>query len=133
MPLTAAVMVTTPQDLALHDVRRACDMFQKLSIPILGVIENMSIYQCAHCGHESHLFGQGGGEKLAQEFNLSLLAQLPLDSHIRVQTDAGQPSVAAEPHSEIAHLFIEIAKQVAGRITLLPKDYSTKFPKVVVK
>jgi ATP-binding protein involved in chromosome partitioning len=107
-------------------------MFNKLSIPILGVIENMSVYQCVHCGHDTHLFGQGGGLKLAQEFNLPLLGQLPLDSRIREQTDAGQPPVSVEPHNEIAHIFIEMAKHIAGRITLLPKDYSAKFPKVVV-
>jgi len=132
MPVTGAVIVTTPQDVALHDVRRACDMFNKLSVPILGVIENMSFYQCVNCGHESHLFGQGGGTQLAKEFNLELLGQIPLDTRIREQTDHGQPTVAAEPQSTLTHLFLEIAKQVAGRVALLPKDYSAKFPKVVV-
>lgn len=132
MPVTGAVIVTTPQDVALHDVRRACDMFNKLSVPIFGVIENMSVYQCVNCGHEAHLFGQGGGSKLADEFDLVQLGQLPLDVRIREQTDGGKPSVIAEPHSNIALIFLEIARQVAGRVAVLPKDYSAKFPKVVV-
>lgn len=133
MPVTGAVIVTTPQDMALHDVRRACDMFAKLSVPILGVVENMSYYHCPKCDHEEHLFGEGGGEKLAQEYHLAMLGAIPLDRRIREMTDHGHPPVVHEPTGVYAKAFSEVARKTAAKIALQPKDYSAKFPKIVVK
>ncbi len=132
MPVCAAVMVTTPQDLALSDVRRACAMFQQLNVPLIGVIENMSVYQCANCGHEDHIFGKEGAEKLAKEFDLSVLARLPLDKSMREMTDAGFPPVLQAPESEMAKQFGEAARKIAAKISLQRKDYSSKFPPVKV-
>lgn len=132
MPVSGAVIVTTPQDLALLDVRRACEMFQKLNVPILGVVENMSVYHCPKCGHEEAIFGTGGAEKLAAEYGVTRLASVPLDIRIRELTDSGQPPVASEPEGAHAEVFGEMARQVAAKLSLQPKDYSLKFPKVVV-
>jgi ATP-binding protein involved in chromosome partitioning len=133
MPVTGAIIVTTPQDIALLDVRRACEMFNKLNVPILGVVENMSVYHCSQCGHEEHIFGEGGGDKLAKEYGLELLGSVPLNSSIREMTDSGNPPVVQEPDGRYAKLFYEIAKKTGARISLQPKDYSSKFPKIVVK
>lgn len=133
IPVTGAVIVTTPQDLALLDVTRACEMFNKLNVPMLGVVENMSLYHCSNCGHEEHLFGAGGGQKLARQYNLALLGQIPLHMRIRELTDSGTPPVAQEPQSGYSQRFAEIARSAAARLSLQPKDYSAKFPKIVVK
>lgn len=133
MPISGAVIVTTPQDLALLDVRRACEMFKKLNVPMLGVIENMSVYHCAKCGHEARLFGAGGAEKLAQTYGLTLLGAIPLDIHIREMTDSGTPPVASQPQSAYSQAFLEAARHVAAQQALLMKDYSAQFPKIVVK
>lgn len=133
MPVSGAIIVTTPQDLALLDVRRACEMFNKLSIPMLGVVENMSVYRCSHCGAEDTIFGQGGAEQLAHDYHLSLLGAIPLDRQIREMTDSGEPPVAGQPQSEYAQIFYEIARKVSAKLALQPKDYSARFPKVVVK
>ncbi|OGT46292.1 MAG: ATPase [Gammaproteobacteria bacterium RIFCSPHIGHO2_12_FULL_41_20] len=133
IPVSAAVIVTTPQDLALADARRACEMFRKLQVPILGVVENMSYYQCAHCQHKEHLFGQDGGSKLAQQFAIDLLGAIPLDKQIRVLTDGGVPPVIQSPQGEHAILFRQLARTIAAKLSLQKKDYSGKFPKVVVK
>lgn len=132
IPVSGAVIVTTPQDLALLDVRRACEMFHKLNVPILGVIENMSIYHCSQCGHEEHLFGEGGGEKLAKQYNMPLLGRIPLDRRIREMTDAGEPPLtqADNPYTDI---FIQAGRKAAAQLALQPRDYSHKFPKVVVE
>lgn len=132
-PVSGAVIVTTPQDLALIDVRRACEMFAKLDVPILGVVENMSVYHCPKCGHEEKLFGEGGGALLAKEYDLELLGAVPLDVTIRQQTDKGNPPVVAEPASENAHILRTLALKAAGKLSLQTKDYSARFPKVVVK
>lgn len=133
MPVTGAVIVTTPQDMALHDVRRACEMFNKLNVPMLGVVENMSYYHCPKCAHEEHLFGEGGGERLAKEYDLAVLGAIPLDRRIREMTDQGHPPVVQEPTGVYAKAFAEVARKTAARIALQPKDYSAKFPKIVVK
>lgn len=133
MPVSGAIIVTTPQDLALVDVRRACEMFSKLNVPILGVIENMSTYHCSQCGHEDKIFGEGGGAKLAKEYGLSMFDSIPLDTSIREQTDSGNPPVVNDPESHYAKLFREIARKAAGKLSLQVKDYSSRFPKVVVK
>jgi ATP-binding protein involved in chromosome partitioning len=133
MPISAAVIVTTPQDLALLDVRRACEMFNKLSVPILGVVENMSHYHCPECGHEERIFGEGGAKKLAQMYQLALLGAIPLDRQIREMTDGGTPPVVQDPKSDYAKAFCETARNMAARLSLQPRDYSTRFPKIVVK
>lgn len=133
IPVSGAVIVTTPQDLALLDARRACEMFQKVNVPVLGIIENMSSHTCTQCGHVEPLFGVGGGEKMAQQYGIELLGSIPLDVKIREQTDGGNPIVAADPHSKMAAAYQEIAKRLAAKIALQPKDYSSKFPKIVVE
>lgn len=133
LPVSGALVVTTPQDLALLDVRRACEMFCKVQIPILGVIENMSVYHCPQCGHAAHLFGTGGGQQLAADYQCRLLASVPLQIALRVMTDSGAPPVVADPTGPIASCFAEMARQVGAQLTLLAKDYSVKFPKIVVE
>ena len=133
IPVSGAIIVTTPQDLALLDVRRACEMFNKLNVPLLGIVENMSVYHCPKCGHEEHLFGSGGGAKLAQEYGLSLLQAVPLDIRIREMTDSGYPPVVKAPESDYAKTFREMARKVAAKLALQTKDFSAKFPKIVVE
>lgn len=132
IPVSAAVVVTTPQDLALADVRRACEMFRKVNVPVLGVVENMSMHICSACGHEDAIFGVGGGSHVAAEFAIELLGQLPLDRRIREETDSGLPPVIGQPNSEYAKKYMQIASLVAAKLALQPKDYSGKFPPVVV-
>lgn len=131
--ITGAVIVTTPQDLALFDVKRACEMFKKLNVPILGVIENMSVYHCPQCGHDEKIFGEGGGKKLADEYGFSVLGAIPLDIHIREMTDSGNPPVVQAPESHYAKAFSAVARQLISVVAALPKDYSINFPKVVVE
>lgn len=133
MPLTGAIMVTTPQDLALLDVRRAAEMFKKLNIPILGVVENMSHYHCPTCGHAENIFGEGGAAKLQQEYQTPLLGQIPLDKKIRELTDKGCPPVVENFASPYAKKFLAIARRVAAMISLQAKNYSHKFPKIVLE
>ncbi|RDI39853.1 iron-sulfur cluster carrier protein ApbC [Aquicella lusitana] len=133
MPVSGAVIVTTPQDLALLDVRRACEMFNKLNVPIIGVIENMSHYHCPHCGHDEPVFGQGGGAKLAEQYQLALLGSIPLDIRLREMTDSGNPPVTQEPEGQHTGTFCEIARKVAAILALQARDYSARFPKVVVQ
>lgn len=133
MPVSGAIIVTTPQDLALLDVRRACEMFKKLNVPLLGVIENMSQYHCPNCGHEAAIFGAGGAARLAQDYELPLLGAIPLDIRIREMTDSGHPPVVQDPDSHYAKAFREAARQAAAALSLQTKDYSARFPKVVVE
>lgn len=130
IPLTAAVIVTTPQDLALADARRAIMMFEKVRVPVLGVIENMSTHLCSQCGHVEAIFGEKGGETLAAQFHVPLLGTLPLDKSIRIQADAGCPTMVAEPEGSIAKLYSEIAGKVILSIVEKP---ASKFPKIVVE
>lgn len=116
VPVTGAVIVTTPQDLALIDVRRACEMFKKLNVPMLGVIENMSVYHCPQCGHEEHIFGEGATQQLIDEYKLSLLGSIPLKQRIRELTDEGQPVVMSEPDSAYAKTFYVMAKAIREKI-----------------
>lgn len=133
IPVSGAVIVTTPQDLALIDVRRACEMFNKLNVPIFGVVENMSIYHCSKCGHEEKIFGEGAAALLSQEYGMDFLGFLPLDMKIREQTDSGNPPVVAEPESQYSQTFSEIAQKIISNLAQRPKDYSGKFPKIVVE
>ncbi len=118
-PVSAALIVTTPQDIALADARKGIGMFQKVSIPVLGIVENMSTHICSNCGHEDAIFGDGGGEKLAQETGVQLLGKLPLDRTIREQTDLGCPSVENDPHSAISQAYVELARHCAAQLVNL--------------
>lgn len=118
VPVAGAVIVTTPQDLALLDARKGIEMFHKVNIPVLGVVENMAVHICSNCGHAEHLFGEGGGEKLASQYGVELLASLPLSMLIREQADGGKPTVIAEPDSQIAMVYQELARHVGARIVL---------------
>ncbi len=133
IPVTGAVIVTTPQDIALIDARKALKMFEKVQVPVLGIIENMSTHVCSNCGFEEHIFGEGGGAGMARQYAVELLGSLPLDIRIREGVDNGRPTVAMEPDSPVSHAFRDIARKVAARIALRAKDYSAKFPKIVVQ
>jgi ATP-binding protein involved in chromosome partitioning len=132
VPLTGAVIVTTPQDIALLDVRKGITMFEKVGVPILGVVENMAVHVCSQCGHAEHIFGQEGGKRLAQQYNVDYLGALPLALHIREQADAGRPTVVAAPQSEVAGLYGAVARKVAVAIAAKAKDYSAKFPTITI-
>ena len=116
IPVTGAVIVTTPQDLALADARKGASMFEKVEVPVVGIVENMSYHICSHCGEKEHIFGEGGAAKMASEFGLSLLAQIPLHIDMRKDIDDGQPTVAARPESEHSARYIELAQSVASRL-----------------
>lgn len=133
VPVTGALIVTTPQDIALIDARKGLRMFEKVEVPVVGVVENMSVHICSQCGHIEHLFGDGGAQRMADEFAVPCLGQLPLTLAIRENADAGCPTVVASPDSEEARLYREIAQRLAGRIAALPKDMKSKLPGVVVE
>lgn len=133
VPVTGAVIVTTPQDIALMDARKGLKMFEKVGVPILGVVENMAIHICSECGHKEHVFGAGGGERMANEYGLKYLGGLPLDIRIREQADNGKPTVIADPDGDLANLYKEIARKVAIGIAEQSKDMSLKFPSIVVQ
>jgi ATP-binding protein involved in chromosome partitioning len=133
VPVSGAVIVTTPQDIAAIDARKGLAMFQKVSIPVLGVIENMSTHICTNCGHEEPIFGAGGGDSIASDFDVDLLGKLPLDARIREQADSGHPTVASDPESAAAEAYRSTARQMAASLAVLGKDYSAKFPKIVIE
>jgi ATP-binding protein involved in chromosome partitioning len=133
VPVTGAVIVTTPQDIALLDARKGLKMFEKVGIPILGVVENMSIHICSNCNHAEPIFGTGGGEKMCADYGVDFLGALPLTMSIRQQTDSGKPTVVAEPDGQIAAIYKEIARKVAVEIAEKAKDMTSKFPSIVVK
>jgi len=133
VPVSGAVIVTTPQDIALADARKGLEMFQKVHVPVLGVVENMSLHICSRCGHEEHIFGEHGGQNLSDQYGVPLLGSLPLDRRIREETDQGTPTVAAEPKSPIARAFTEAALRAAGELAARTKDYSRLFPNITVE
>jgi ATP-binding protein involved in chromosome partitioning len=133
VPVTGAIIVTTPQDIALIDARKGLKMFEKVGIPILGIVENMSIHICSSCGHEEHIFGSGGAERMCREYNVDFLGALPLDIKIREQADSGMPTVVAEPDSRAAEIYRQIARSAAVKIGDLQKDMTSKFPNIVVQ
>ena len=133
IPVSGAVIVTTPQDIALLDARKALKMFEKVDVPVLGIIENMSVHICSNCGNEDHIFGAGGGESIAQQYGIDMLGSLPLDTQIRTGMDNGKPTVALQPDSRPSHMYREIARRVGGKLALRAKDYSAKFPNIVVQ
>jgi ATP-binding protein involved in chromosome partitioning len=132
VPLTGAVIVTTPQDIALLDAKKGLKMFEKVGVPILGIVENMAVYCCPNCGHTEHIFGADGGRKMAAQYNVDYLGGLPLTMQIREQADSGTPTVAADPDGEIAGIYKSVARQVAVKIAQKAKDFSSKFPTITV-
>jgi ATP-binding protein involved in chromosome partitioning len=133
VPVTGAVIVTTPQDIALIDARKGLKMFEKVGIPILGIVENMSTHICSHCGHEERIFGAGGGEKMGKDYDVELLGALPLDIAIREQADSGMPTVVADPDGRVSQIYKQIARRVAVKIAEKQQDHSAAFPKIVVQ
>lgn len=133
VPVTGAVIVTTPQDIALLDARKGLKMFEKVGIPILGIIENMSTHICSNCGHSEAIFGSGGGEKMCSEYGVAFLGGLPLTMSIREQTDSGKPTVVADPDGPVAAIYKEIARKIAVGVAERARDMSSKFPNIVIK
>ncbi len=133
VPVSGAVIVTTPQDIALLDARKGLKMFEKVEVPVLGIVENMSIHICSNCGHEEHIFGEGGGQRMADQYDVDFLGALPLDIKIREQVDSGRPSVVAEPDGRIAQIYRDIARRTAAKLSLQSKNYAAKFPQIVIQ
>lgn len=133
VPVTGAVIVTTPQDIALIDARKGLKMFEKVGIPILGIVENMSTHICSNCGHEERIFGAGGGEKMGKDYGVEMLGSLPLDIAIREQADSGMPTVVADPDGRVSQIYKQIARRVAIKIAEKQQDHSAAFPKIVVQ
>ncbi len=133
VPVTGAVIVTTPQDIALLDARKGLKMFEKVGIPILGIVENMSMHICSNCGHAEPIFGQGGGEKMCSDFGVDFLGALPLTMSIREQADSGRPTVVADPDGQVAQIYKQIARKVAVKVAEKAKDMTSKFPSIVIK
>ncbi len=133
IPVSGAIIVTTPQDIALLDARKALKMFQKVEVAVLGIVENMSTHICSNCGHEEHIFGSGGGDKMARQYGVDLLGSLPLDISIREGMDVGKPTVALAPESAITLNYRAIARKAAAQLALKSRDYSGRFPKIVVE
>ncbi|MCP3870903.1 MAG: iron-sulfur cluster carrier protein ApbC [Gammaproteobacteria bacterium] len=133
VPVSGAVIVTTPQDIALLDARKGFKMFEKVEVPVLGIVENMSIHICSQCSHEEHIFGEGGGNRMAEQYGVDFLGALPLDIRIREETDGGKPTVVAEPDSRIAQIYREIARKTSAKLALQAKSYAAKFPNIVIQ
>src|SRR5690242_1037101 len=133
VPVTGAVIVTTPQDIALIDARKGLKMFEKVGVPIVGVVENMSIHICSKCGHAEHIFGEGGAEKMCRDYSVPFLGALPLDIRIREQADSGRPTVVADPDGAVAQAYKAIARKVAISVAKRAEDFSAKFPSIVVQ
>src|SRR5574337_405030 len=132
VPMTGAVIVTTPQDIALLDAKKGIKMFEKVGVPILGIVENMAVHVCSNCGHVEHIFGADGGKKMAQEYGMDYLGALPLDMQIRLQADSGKPTVVADPDGEVAQIYKQVARDVAVKIAQKSKDFSAKFPTISI-
>jgi ATP-binding protein involved in chromosome partitioning len=132
VPMTGAVIVTTPQDIALLDAKKGIKMFEKVGVPILGIVENMAVHVCSNCGHIEHIFGVDGGKKMAAEYGMDYLGALPLDMQIRLQADNGKPTVVADPDGEVAGIYKAVARQVAVSIAAKNKDFSSKFPGIKI-
>jgi ATP-binding protein involved in chromosome partitioning len=133
VPVTGAVIVTTPQDIALIDARKGLKMFEKVGVPIVGVVENMAIHVCSNCGHVEPIFGSGGGEKMCRDYNVPFLGSLPLDMRIREQADSGRPTVVAEPDGPVAAIYRDIARKTAVFVAQKAEDFSARFPNIVIQ
>ena len=132
VPMTGAVIVTTPQDIALLDAKKGIKMFEKVGVPILGIVENMAVHICSQCGHTEHIFGQDGGKKMAADYNMDYLGALPLDMQIRLQADNGRPTVVADPDGEVAAIYKAVARKMAITVAAKAKDFSSKFPTITI-
>ncbi|APZ43988.1 iron-sulfur cluster carrier protein ApbC [Acidihalobacter ferrooxydans] len=133
IPVSGAVIVTTPQDIALLDARKGLKMFEKVEVPVLGIVENMSIHICSKCGHEERIFGEGGGQRMADDYHVEFLGALPLDIRIREQADGGKPTVVADPQGRVTEIYREIARRTAAHLAQKAKDFSSKFPNIVIQ
>ena len=133
VPVSGAVIVTTPQNIALLDARKGLKMFEKVEIPVLGIIENMSTHICSECGHEEHIFGAGGGKRMADDYDVEHLGNIPLDSRIRADVDGGKPTVVADPDGAIADIYRRIARRVGGKLAVRKRNYSDVFPSIVIE
>ena len=133
IPVSGAIIVTTPQDIALIDAQRGLGMFQKVNVPVLGIVENMSMHICSNCGHSEPIFGQGGGMAMAETNHVDFLGALPLDINIRIQADSGHPTVATDPNSTAALMYKAIARKATAKLALKAKDFSTRFPNIVIQ
>ncbi len=131
--MSGAIIVTTPQDIALIDAQRGLAMFEKVNVPVLGIVENMSMHICSECGHAEAIFGTGGGIAMSEKNNVDFLGALPLDIHIRQNADSGKPTVAADPNGKAAELYKDIARKTAAKLALTTKDYSSRFPNITVQ
>jgi ATP-binding protein involved in chromosome partitioning len=132
VPMTGAVIVTTPQDIALLDAKKGIKMFEKVGVPILGIVENMAVHICSNCGHAEHIFGADGGKKMAAEYQMEYLGALPLDIKIRLQADSGAPTVVSDPEGDVAGIYKAVARRVAVGIAEKAKDFSAKFPTISI-
>ena len=133
VPVAGAVIVTTPQDIATLDARKGLQMFRKVNVPVLGIVENMSLHTCSNCGHQEHIFGAGGGERIAKDYGVPLLGSLPLDLKIREHADNGRPTVVADPDGEVAALYRRIAVRMTAKLSMQATDFTHKMPKIVIK
>ena len=133
VPVSGAVIVTTPQDIALLDARKALKMFEKVEIPVLGIVENMSTHICSNCGHEEHIFGEGGGKRMSAEYGVEHLGDIPLDGRIRSDADGGRPTVVADPDGSLAQAYRTIARNASGILSVRKRDYSEVFPSIVIQ
>ncbi|WP_456408327.1 iron-sulfur cluster carrier protein ApbC [Thiolapillus sp.] len=133
VPVSGAIIVTTPQDIALLDARKGFKMFEKVEVPVLGIVENMSIHICSNCGHEEHIFGEGGGQSMSDQYGVDFLGALPLEKRIREETDAGKPTVVAEPECRTSEIYREIARKAAAKLAIQAKSYAAKFPNIVIQ
>jgi ATP-binding protein involved in chromosome partitioning len=133
VPVTGAVIVTTPQDIALMDAKKGLKMFEKVGVPIIGIVENMSIHICSNCGHAEHIFGAGGAEAMSRDYHVPFLGALPLDIRIREQADSGRPTVVADPDGKVADIYRAIARKTAIFVAQKAADFSAKFPSIVVQ
>ncbi|WP_020560121.1 iron-sulfur cluster carrier protein ApbC [Thiofilum flexile] len=133
IPVSGAIIVTTPQDIALLDARKGLKMFEKVEVPILGIVENMSMHQCSQCGTIEHIFGEGGGLRMADQYEVTYLGGLPLDRNIREQVDSGNPTVVADPDGAVTKLYLDIARKAAAHLATKNKDYATKFPTIKIQ
>ncbi|WP_456372127.1 iron-sulfur cluster carrier protein ApbC [Thiolapillus sp.] len=133
VPVSGAIIVTTPQDIALLDARKGFKMFEKVEVPVLGIVENMSIHICSNCGHEEHIFGEGGGKSMSDQYGVDFLGALPLEKRIREETDSGKPTVVAEPDCRTSEIYREIARKAAAKLAVQAKSYAAKFPNIVIQ
>jgi ATP-binding protein involved in chromosome partitioning len=133
VPVSGSIIVTTPQDIALHDAMKGLKMFEKVDIPVLGIVENMSVHICSECGHREPIFGEGGGKRMSERYDVPLLGALPLDGRIQRETDAGRPSVVMDPDGPIAAVYLDVARRMAAGIAARTQGLAEDFPQIVIE